>query len=123
MFHPRAVNGYTLIEILVVLVIVGLLASMTVPGLFGWLESRERALIKDELQSRLMQLPLKSRFTHTEIVINDAAQIEMSNMGVGITMPIQVLKNGYCLGGEVEVVQGAGVATYRVLPPYCELSG
>ncbi|WP_026377038.1 type II secretion system protein [Aestuariibacter salexigens] len=122
MCRSRAVSGFTLVEILVVLVIIGLAASLAAPGLFQWIDARERTAIKRELQSKLMQLPMQAHFNNSEVRITSIQQLDMQNTGVSIVTPVRVLKNGYCLGGEVSIQQGAGTARLDVLPPFCELA-
>lgn len=54
-------SGFTLLEMVVVLVLVGLITSLALPGLNRMYDSMNAALIRDELRASLNALPLAVR--------------------------------------------------------------
>lgn len=111
-------KGYSLIEILVVLVILGLITALVIPNVTALLGSRERAVKLKELNGILAMMPLKATTQVNGIRLAVGSTIgEIED--VEVTQEIVVLPNGYCIGGEVYLSQTE--QTFAVLPPLCEL--
>ncbi len=115
-------TGFTLIELLVTLSIIGLLASLTVPSVSSWLVSRQFAAERDALASELALLPLKASVTGQQVIIDDSSQIAPLESEVIVTQPITVLSNGFCMGGELQLMQDKTQQRFAVKPPFCEIS-
>jgi prepilin-type N-terminal cleavage/methylation domain-containing protein len=118
MFLNSTNKGYSLIEILVVLVILGLITALVIPNVTALLGSRERAVKLKELNGILAMMPLKATTQVNGIRLAVGSTIgEIED--VEVTQEIVVLPNGYCIGGEVYLSQTE--QTFAVLPPLCEL--
>ncbi len=119
---PHKTNGFTLIELLVTLVIIALSVSLVGPSIFNWLESRQAASLKSEVASAIAVLPLKANRSATAMIIDDKAQLQLSEeIQIAFTRPIRVLANGYCEGDKIQIMVNDRRFTYRVRPPLCEL--
>lgn len=112
-------KGYTLIEILVVLVILGLITALVIPNVNTWLSSREKATKVKELQATLSLMPLKASNLQDGLRFPEGSTIEGLEDFV-VTKEIVVLANGYCLGGELTFSETGEVFTAS--PPLCEIT-
>jgi prepilin-type N-terminal cleavage/methylation domain-containing protein len=118
MFLSSTNKGYSLIEILVVLVILGLITALVIPNVTALLGSRERAVKVKELNAMFAMMPLKAT-TQINGIRLGVGNVILEIEDVEVTKEIVVLPNGYCIGGEVYLIQTQ--QTYAVLPPLCEL--
>ena len=75
MYQTNKSNGFTLIELLIALVLLGLISSVVSPAVFKWMESRETAAKRSELENVISSLPIKSLLTNSEQIITDASQL------------------------------------------------
>ncbi len=114
-----------MLELLVTLVLIGLLSALVAPAISGWLESRSFASQKSALTSTLAAMPAKAAISNATIVISQPLDLGLENVidseNVNIYVPVKVLSNGYCLGGEIGMVNDGSVFVYEVLPPFCQL--
>lgn len=110
-----------MIELLVVLVLLGLITGAVVPSLESSLSSRRFAIQRKELAEYVALLPLSAQLTNQKIIV-DSAQALSLDLDLQITQPIVVLANGFCLGGQLSIVQGAQQYEYQVNAPLCSLS-
>lgn len=114
-------SGFTMVELLVVLVLLGLITSAVVPALSSSLSSRTAAVQRTELSEKIALLPLKAQLSNQKIVIDNAEMLSIEG-DVTITLPIVVLANGFCLGGQLSIVQGSRQYEFAVNAPLCDLS-
>ena len=121
MFRQAHNRGFTIVELLVTLVLMGLVASVAAPGVDAWLTSRNKAAIRTSLSSQIALMPLKASRQSSEIVIASADLFELEGADIRITQPIRILKNGFCAGGEIELNFGFSVEKYVVTQPLCEV--
>ncbi|MBO1254140.1 hypothetical protein J3L16_00415 [Alteromonas sp. 5E99-2] len=110
-----------MIELLVVLVLLGLITGAVVPSLESTLSSRRFAIQRKELAEQLALLPLKAQLTNQKVVVDSASALSV-DAELQITRPIVVLANGFCLGGQLSIVQGAQQYEYQVNAPLCSVS-
>jgi general secretion pathway protein G len=110
-----------MLELLVTLVLLGLIASVVAPGLESWLASRQSSAMRMALTSELVLLPFKASRSGQQIVIDDIDQLNIDDLDGLFTVPIVVLANGYCQGGQVIVQQRGAEITLDVTSPYCEV--
>lgn len=112
-----------MIELLVVMVIVALLGGVIVPNISQWIESSNLAQQKKALQQEIASLPAKAFYTQKKITIVNATDLDTSIDGdLRVNKPIEVLSNGYCLGGELHLSQFDQKYTIRVTQPLCKVS-
>jgi prepilin-type N-terminal cleavage/methylation domain-containing protein len=101
-------TGFSMVELLVTLVLLGLVASFVAPGVDAWLTSREAAATRMAVSSKFALLPLQ-------------ASISGKQMSVSFTQPVKVLANGYCQGGQFSLEQNERTFYFDVLAPYCQV--
>lgn len=122
MYRTNKNNGFTLIELLIALVLLGLISSVVSPAVFKWMESRETAAKRSELENVISSLPIKSLLTNSEQIITDASQLsELSNMGVFIDSPIIISNTGFCVEGTIMAEIGSKQYKYEVEAPFCKI--
>ena len=114
-------SGFTIVEILVTLVLLGLIASVVAPGMDAWLTARNKAAIRSAFSSQMALMPLQASRQGTKLVIDAADQLDIEGIEVRFIEPVRILKNGFCLGGEVELDFGLTKERYLVMPPLCEV--
>lgn len=118
---PQA--GFTLVELLITLVILGLASSLVGPALFSWLDSREAASRRTTLENSLAMLPLEVQRKGEAVTIENAVDLGIDDIrGITINEPVRILSNGYCQGGRVTLTLSARQYQYQVLPPFCEVA-
>ncbi|HIE2335148.1 prepilin-type N-terminal cleavage/methylation domain-containing protein [Pseudomonas aeruginosa] len=117
--------AFTLLELLVVLVIVGAIAAVALPGLVKMQETWARRTALDDLFNQLQTLGYRVRGDGRELLIgeNGAVPPELLRLPDGWTItarpPIRYMANGVCLGGELQVHQGGTTHTLLLQPPHC----
>lgn len=110
-----------MIELLVTLVLLGLISAVAAPGLESWLAAREAASQRTALAGELALLPLKANRSGRSVIIANSSQFETPDLELDVIRPIEVLKNGYCRGGEIALRQGPRRYRFEVMAPYCTL--
>ncbi|MGE3347331.1 MAG: type II secretion system protein [Ramlibacter sp.] len=129
------VKGFTLLEMLFVLFIVGLLVSLTVPRYAGNLRQRELATERQSLETRLVVLPRRARLTGVSVKL--PADVGKPDLGDGapvLDVPtgwtltfnpeMQITMHSTCSTSEIELANKADAAMtyrYRVKEPSCEI--
>jgi len=127
--------GYTLIEIVVVLVIFSLLAGLAVPRLTTMYNSVQTAYERDEVLARLGSLGYLAfqQGRDFELINYPAEQSALSpeeklplelpkGWQVNTEKPIRFFANGVCGGGEVELIyQGREFLKIQLEPPFCHV--
>lgn len=124
---PAGGRGFTLLELVVVLAIIGLVTAMAAPSVFNTIGSWRRQAQIDALVDQLRGLPARARSTGKRIVIdNDVlvgadAPLRLAE-GWSITAPApwQVNANGVCQGGQVVASDGSRAIAIEARSPFCE---
>ena len=114
-------SGFTLVELLVALVLLGLVTTLAFPAVDAWFLSRQLASERNALANELAGLPLKASIRGEVITITTPDQLSNVDNNLVITSPITVLSNGYCLGGSLQLVQDEMISNYAVTSPLCEV--
>ena len=114
-------RGFTLIELLVTLVLLGLVAGLATPALDSWLTARQLAAQRNAVISELAALPLQARVLGESFLIALPEQLENDKVDISIIKPIHVLANGFCMGGELQIRQGARIQKLVVKQPFCDI--
>lgn len=116
-------KGFTLIELLVTLVLIGLISSVVSPAVFKWMGSRDADAKRTLLQNEISALPLRALNTSTAQVITSANDLGLaSETDIEIIEPIQVTKNGYCVGGMILITISSTTYEYSIDSPFCKIS-
>jgi prepilin-type N-terminal cleavage/methylation domain-containing protein len=114
-------RGFTMVELLVTLVLLGLIASIAAPGLESWLRSRQASAMRMALSNELALLPLQANRNGNAITISSANQLHTTDLQLEFIEPVVVLANGYCQGGQVALKQGRHQVVYDIIAPFCQL--
>jgi prepilin-type N-terminal cleavage/methylation domain-containing protein len=129
-------TGFTLLEMLFVLVVVGLLVGLTVPRFAAGLEQRELIAQRADMEDQLRELPRRVRLTAHPIQLPQ--DMKLPNLGDGLPPlrqaagwaidfkpPLEISMLGTCSASSVLLThaQSPGMdASYRIAPLNCELS-
>lgn len=117
-------KGFTLVEILVTLVILGLSASLVAPAVVSWLDARTASATRNELASAIAMLPLETERAGYKRVITNPAELNLSGSNasvINVTEPIEINANGFCKGGKVSMSLSSRTYIYEVKSPHCEV--
>lgn len=125
--EPRItrMRGFSLLEMLVVLVILGMAAALVAPSLGRTLERVTAAGQRDDLLRRLGQLPAAVRAegrprewsAGEPIAIDGVAWPDGWRVIASATVAIEA--SGFCRGGEVQARAGDSVLRLRLEAPDC----
>ena len=117
-------RGFTLLELLVVLVLVGLAAGMVGSR---FIELTERLQHRNEwqmLQQRVNGLPLEVQLTGRAMILPGTGLILPSGWQLKANRPVRYLSNGVCLGGQLQLLYGDEIKRQiELFPPYCQWEG
>ena len=129
-------RGFTLLEMLFVLVVVGLLVGLTVPRFAAGLEQRELIAQRADIEDQLRELPRRVRLNaHPVLLPLDLKQPDIGDGFAPLRLPpgwqiafapsLEISLLGTCSASKVLVSQqdnpGMDVA-YQIAPLSCELS-
>lgn len=120
--------GFTLLEMVVVLSILGLVTALTAPALLRGIDSWQRKAQFDELVEQVRGLPAQARLGGRPLRIDDALLASDKTplalepgWTLAVVTPWTVRPNGVCDSGELDIGQGGGrTSRVRVEAPFCE---
>lgn len=130
-------TGFTLLEMLFVLFVVGLLAGLAVPRFAAGLEQRERLLEREFVEDQLRELPRRVRLSAHPVRWDTPAPEEpgvragaqLLDLPPGWTLqfqpPLEISQLGVCSGTQVRLVHATRSdlnSHYRIAAITCELS-
>jgi len=129
----RKSRGFTLLELLVVLTVVGLVTALVAPNLGRLVGSMERAVRRDGLVADIAGLSFRAYslgqgFELSEAGFNvplrdgDLVLSVPSGWRVEVESPIRFSFTGLCSGGSLSVSSPDGVVEkLRLVPPACQV--
>ena len=122
----RGARGFTLLELLVVLGIIGLVTAMAAPPMIASIDSWRRQSELDAVLDQVRGLPARARASGRAIRISDetlsGAQAPLRSPDWRLAAPEawQVQANGVCAGGTLRLEAGELRRLVEVAAPFCE---
>lgn len=129
----RTSRGFTLLELLVVLTVVGLVTALVAPNLGRMVGSMERAVLRDGLVADIAGLSFRAYSLGQGFELSDAGfNLRLrdgdpvlavpSGWRVQVDRPIRFGFNGLCSGGSLSVLSPDGVVEkLRLEAPACQI--
>lgn len=120
--NPR--KGFTLVEVLVVLILLGLTSALVLPKFPAIYDRFKSRAEQDAFFQSLAGLSLKAYSQQKSFVLDQSSVAQLVELPTGwqvrIPKPIAYKANGVCLGGELTYT-AKGISTrVKLVPPYCE---
>lgn len=120
----RRALGFTLLELLVVLALIGLASGLAAPRLLAWVDGARQRTAVDAVRQHLQQQPSQSFFSGQTVVLQPRPPSWGLPPGWHLSSPQPVVyeANGMTGGGLVLLhAQQQVLARWRVLPPAGEV--
>ena len=117
-------SGFTLLELLVVMVIMGLVASLTVPAFPRLYDAYVRRQLVDQVSRSIGSAALYSYSTGepVELVPFIEQRLELpENWQLRSQDPIVIDATGVCFGGDLYLISPEQVQEFHLIPPFCRL--
>jgi len=127
---PEPIGGFTLIEILVVLVIIGLIAGVATPRLYAISQRYEIAAQRKSLLVEIDSLGYRAYSSGQPVELNSLNAASAKSAAIAIPrgwrievpQPIRYGFNGICSGGRLTLVGPDGFREeLQLTPPLCKL--
>jgi len=125
----RADKGFTLIELVIALAIIGLGLSFVLPRMMAWVDRLAFSTRQQRFEDALADLGSRARRSGRSVVLRstdlvpnsiESSPIELpSSWSLTVEPPIAFRYDGVCTGGTVRLSFPAGERSYRLQAPYC----
>ena len=126
-WHRRGAVGFTLLEMIVVLAIMGLATAMVAPSMVRGIDSWRRQGVVDALLDQIRALPGDARGSGRSIEISESSLASKApplqvpdGWQLRVPKTWRVNGKGVCQGGEVRLVNDQGARTIRIAGPFCD---
>jgi len=121
---PRASSGYSLVEVIVVLVLLSLVTSVVIPNISSTLDRFRFRSNQDEVLIQLSGLGYLAYQKQQAIVLypdDDLGDVLELPEGWAIELegPIRYQANGICLGGMITLVYEEETEGFLLTAPFC----
>jgi len=119
-------NGYTLLEIIIVITLLSLTAGLAVPRLSSLYNSFQWANERDDVLRRIGMLGYSAFQERREFelkvypVPDSAIPLELPDgWSIKAESPIRYKSDGVCLGGKLQLTYGETAILLNLKPPHC----
>lgn len=124
--HSSFVNrgsGFTLLELLVVLLIVGLLVALVAPGAVSLVGSATRESQRREIASAIERLPVEARLAGRSLVFEGESPLPGLSAAwrFRLARPLRVLPSGICSDSEATVSTEEQTVVVHIAAPFCRV--
>lgn len=124
--HNRSLqrgSGFTLLEVLVVLLIVGLLVSLVAPSAVNLVGSATRESQRREIASAIERLPVEARLAGKSLVFEGDSLLPGLSAAwrVRLTKPLRVLPSGICSDSEATISTEEQTVVVHIAAPFCRV--
>ena len=122
--EPRASAGYSLVEVIMVLVLLSLVTSAVIPSLSSTLDRFKLRSNQDEVLIQLSGLGYlayqkqQTIVLHPEDDLGDVFDLP-EGWDIEIKAPIRYEANGVCLGGTITLVYEQETENFLLIAPFC----
>jgi general secretion pathway protein G len=118
---PRGARGFTLLELLVVLTLIGLAIGLVAPSMVGWLGAAQERGWRADLRARIESLPVRAFIGGEPLALDGPALLrDLPGLPADVTLeldsPLRYSELGVALGGALEIQQGRRRDRWRVAP-------
>lgn len=126
---PRHSRGFTLLEILVVLVLLALAAGLVAPAGSRWLDAARQRAWQDDLRAQLLSQPLRAfhagKALHLDAQAVRALAPDMpSDISIELSAPLRYGPTGAASSAEIRFKRaGAPALVWRVIAVTGEVQG
>jgi prepilin-type N-terminal cleavage/methylation domain-containing protein len=117
---PRA-RGFTLLELLVVLTLIGLAVGLVAPSMVRWLGGAQERGWRADLRARIESLPVRAFIGGEALALDGPALLRdlpglPSDVTLELDSPLRYSELGVALGGALEIQQGRRRDRWRIAP-------
>jgi general secretion pathway protein G len=123
-------RGYTLLELLVVILLLGVISGLAIPRLYALYESATRAFEREDLRRQIAALGYRAYVEARGFTLGDEEDTSLRSLPlappdgwqVAVTKPIAYHSNGVCSGGTLMLKHGGREEYLTLEPPLCQPS-
>lgn len=131
--RSKAVKGFTLIEMMAVLVLFGLLTAVVLPNFERWFSNTERRVSASELAVRLQKLYARAALLGQNFELNAATASEkLADGQPALDLPagwsfaegqsLSIRASGLCQAASIQFASAAQTLVLDVKPDNCEIA-